>query len=139
MRSTVVLARSHFGRLDGVFHAAGVLDDGPLLLKTAESAARVLAPKVQGTLALEEALRGESLRCFVVFSSVSSILGPAGQVDYAAANAFLDAFAQSRKGPVTVINWGLWNDVGMGRRPLSTHPWLEQTPAQNPQRGRLRR
>jgi len=126
MRSTVVLARSHFGRLDGVFHAAGVLDDGPLLLKTAESAARVLAPKVQGTLALEEALRGESLRCFVVFSSVSSILGPAGQVDYAAANAFLDAFAQSRKGPVTVINWGLWNDVGMGRRPLSTHPWLEQ-------------
>jgi thioesterase domain-containing protein/NAD(P)-dependent dehydrogenase (short-subunit alcohol dehydrogenase family) len=126
MRSAVARAHSHFGRLDGVFHAAGVLDDGPLMLKTAEGAARVLAPKVQGTLALEEALRGESLRCFVLFSSVSSILAPAGQIDYAAANAFLDAFAQSRKGPVTVVNWGLWNDIGMGARPRSTHPWLEQ-------------
>ena len=92
------------------------------MLKTTESAARVLAPKVQGTLALEEALRGESLRCFVLFSSISSILAPAGQIDYAAANAFLDAFAQSRKGPVTVVNWGLWNDVGMGARLSSTHP-----------------
>jgi len=126
MRAAVSVARSHFGRIDGVFHAAGVLDDGPLMLKTAESAARVLAPKVQGTLALEEALRGESMRCFVLFSSISSILAPAGQIDYAAANAFLDAFAQSRKGPITVVNWGLWNDVGMGARPRSRHPWLEQ-------------
>jgi acyl transferase domain-containing protein/thioesterase domain-containing protein len=126
MRSAVATARSHFGKIDGVFHAAGVLDDGPLMLKTAESAARVLAPKVQGTLALEEALRGESLRCFVLFSSISSILAPAGQIDYAAANAFLDAFSQSRKGPVTVINWGLWSGVGMGAHPRSTHPWLEQ-------------
>jgi len=126
MRAAVAVARNHFGKIDGVFHAAGVLDDGPLMLKTADSAARVLAPKVAGTLALEEALRGESLRCFVLFSSISSILAPAGQIDYAAANAFLDAFAQSRKGPVTVVNWGLWNDLGMGARPHSTHPWLEQ-------------
>ena len=96
------------------------------MLKTAESTARVLAPKVQGTLALEEALGGESLRCFVLFSSISSILAPAGQIDYAAANAFLDAFAQSRQEPVTVFNWGLWNDLGMGARPRSTHSWLEQ-------------
>jgi acyl transferase domain-containing protein/thioesterase domain-containing protein len=126
MRAAVTTARNHFGKIDGVFHAAGILDDGPLMLKTAESTARVLAPKVQGTLALEEALRDETLRCFVLFSSISSILAPAGQIDYAAANAFLDAFAQSRKGPITVVNWGLWNDVGMGARPRSTHPWLEQ-------------
>jgi thioesterase domain-containing protein/malonyl CoA-acyl carrier protein transacylase len=126
MRAAVAVARNHFGKIDGVFHAAGVLDDGPLMLKTTDSAARVLAPKVAGTLALEEALRGESLRCFVLFSSISSILAPAGQIDYAAANAFLDAFAQSRKGPITVVNWGLWNDLGMGARPRSTHPWLEQ-------------
>jgi acyl transferase domain-containing protein/thioesterase domain-containing protein/acyl carrier protein len=126
MRAAIAAAHSHFGKLDGVFHTAGVLEDGPLMLKTPESAARVLAPKVQGTLALEEALRGESLRCFVLFSSISSILAPAGQVDYAAANAFLDAFAQSRKAPVTVVNWGLWTDIGMGARPHSTHPWLEQ-------------
>ena len=126
MRSAVAVARAHFGKIDGVFHAAGVLEDGPLMLKTAQSADRVLAPKVQGTLALEEALRGESLRCFVLFSSISSILSPAGQIDYAAANAFLDAFAQSRKGPITVLNWGLWNDLGMAAHPRSTHPWLNQ-------------
>ena len=126
LRSVVSLARQHYGKIDGVFHAAGVLDDGPLMLKTPQSAASVLHPKVQGTLALEEALRGEQLGCFVLFSSISSIVSPTGQVDYAAANAFLDAFAVSRKGPVTVVNWGLWRDVGMGARSASTHPWLEQ-------------
>ncbi len=126
MRSVVYQARKQFGKIDGVFHAAGVLDDGPLLLKTVESAARVLDPKVRGTLVLEEALGDAPLSCFVLFSSISSILPPAGQVDYAAANAFLDAFALSRKGRVTVVNWGAWSDVGMGARSASPHPWLEQ-------------
>ena len=126
MRNAVALAKKQFGKIDGVFHAAGVLDDGPLMVKTAPAAARVLAPKVQGTLALEEALRGEPLSLFVLFSSISSIQPPAGQVDYAAANAFLDAFALSRKGPVTVVNWGAWREVGMAARALSPHPWLEE-------------
>jgi acyl transferase domain-containing protein/thioesterase domain-containing protein len=126
MRSAVALAKQQFGKIDGVFHAAGILDDGPLMLKTASSAARVLDPKVRGTLVLEEALRGTDLRCFVLFSSISSILPPAGQVDYAAANAFLDAFALSRKGPVTAVNWGAWREVGMAARALSPHPWLEE-------------
>ena len=126
MRDVVALARQHYGKIDGVFHAAGVLDDGPLMLKTAESVARVLDPKVRGTLILEEALRDTQLSCFVLFSSISSILPPAGQVDYVAANAFLDAFALSRGGPVTVINWGAWRDVGMAARSASPHPLLEQ-------------
>ncbi len=126
MRDVVVQARKHYGRIDGVFHAAGVLDDGPLMLKTAESAARVIDPKVRGTLVLEEALRDAPLSCFVLFSSISSIFPPAGQVDYAAANAFLDAFALSRKDPVTVINWGAWREVGMGARSFSPHPLLEE-------------
>ncbi|MFP5206979.1 MAG: type I polyketide synthase [Acidobacteriota bacterium] len=125
MRAAVALAQARFGKIDGVMHAAGVLEDGPLMVKSAESAARVLAPKVQGTLALEEALRGIPLRCFVVFSSISSIFPPAGQVDYAAANAFLDAFALSRSG-VTAINWGSWRQVGMAARAFSPHPWLEE-------------
>jgi thioesterase domain-containing protein/acyl carrier protein len=126
MKTAVAQAREQFGRIDGVFHAAGVLDDGPLMLKTATSAKRVLDPKVRGTLVLEEALRGESLACFVLFSSVSSILPPAGQVDYAAANAFLDAFALSRKGPVTAVNWGPWSGIGMAARAASSHPWLKE-------------
>ena len=47
-------------------------------------------------------------------------------MDYAAANAFLDAFALSRKGPVTAVNWGSWREVGMAARAISPHPWLEE-------------
>jgi acyl transferase domain-containing protein/thioesterase domain-containing protein len=132
MRGVVSLANLHFGKIDGVFHAAGVLDDGPLMLKTAERAAGVLEAKVRGTLTLEVALRDTPLRCFVLFSSISSIAPPPGQVDYAAANAFLDAFARSRKGPVTVINWGAWRDVGMAARSTPFHPFLERVLSDTP-------
>ncbi len=132
MRSVVAMALRSFGGIDGVFHAAGVLDDAPLLLKTAESAARVLDPKVRGTLVLEQALRDVPLRSFVLFSSISSILPAPGQVDYAAANAFLDAFALSRKGPATVINWGAWRDAGMAARSKSVHPFLQERLLETP-------
>jgi len=126
MRNVVASAMSHYGRIDGVFHAAGVLDDGPLMIKNKQSAGRVLDPKIRGTLVLEAALRNIPLRCFVLFSSISSIFPPPGQVDYAAANAFLDAFAVSRKGPVTVVNWGAWRNVGMAAHSGSQHPLLQE-------------
>ncbi len=132
MRGVVETAEKRFGKIDGVFHAAGILDDGPLMLKTATEAARVLDPKVRGTLVLEEALYNTPLSCFVLFSSISSIFPPAGQVDYAAANAFLDAFALSRKDPVTVINWGAWRKVGMSARSASPHPLLERRLLETP-------
>ncbi|MGB8260272.1 MAG: SDR family NAD(P)-dependent oxidoreductase, partial [Terracidiphilus sp.] len=126
MKEIVNQARSRWGRIDGVIHAAGVLDDGPLATRTASGTARVLAPKVQGTLALEAALGSEPLDFFVLFSSVSAIAPPAGQVDYAAANAFLDAFAESRGGAVTSINWGPWREAGMAARSRSVHPLLDE-------------
>ena len=126
MRSIVDLTRRKFGKIDGVFHAAGVLDDGPLMLKTAQAAARVLDPKVRGTLVLEEALSDAPPEFFVLFSSISSIFPPAGQVDYAAANAFLDAFAISRNGSVTDVNWGAWRESGMAARSGFTHPLLQR-------------
>lgn len=132
MRDTITLARRQFGKIDGVFHAAGILEDGPLMLKSAETAARVLDPKVRGTLVLHEALADIRLSCFVLFSSISSILPPAGQVDYAAANAFLDAFAVKHKERVVAINWGAWRDVGMAVRAASPHPWLEKRLQQTP-------
>ena len=131
MREVVAQATKHYGRVDGVFHAAGVLDDGPLMLKTTQSAGRVLDPKVRGTLVLEAALRNVPLRFFVLFSSVSSIFPPPGQVDYAAANAFLDAFALSRKGPVIVIDWGAWRDVGMAARTGTQNPLLQKRLTEN--------
>ena len=112
-------ARAQFGKIDGVFHAAGNIDDGPLMLKSATSISKVLDPKVRGTLVVENVLRNESLKCFVLFSSISAITPAPGQVDYAAANAFLDAFAASRKGPVTSVNWGAWREIGMAAHLLA--------------------
>jgi acyl transferase domain-containing protein/thioesterase domain-containing protein len=132
MRSVVQEARRRYGKIDGVFHAAGILDDGPLVLKTAQRAARVLDPKVKGTLILEEVLRDDPLKCFVLFSSISSIFPPAGQVDYAAANAFLEAFALNRKGPVTAVDWDAWREIGMAARRNSPHPLLNERLLETP-------
>jgi acyl transferase domain-containing protein len=120
------IARQRFGDIHGVIHAAGLIEDGPLQIKTRESAARVLAPKIQGTLVLQQALGDSKLDFLLLFSSISSLAPPAGQVDYAAANAFLDVFALSQAGqPVTAVNWGLWADVGMAVREIAgTHPIL---------------
>ena len=117
VQGAVERAQSEFGTINGVLHAAGTIDDGVLQLKTRDAAARVLAPKVRGTLLLDEALRGIPLDFFAVFSSISSVAGIAGQVDYAAANAYLDAFAHermAREGSLTVaIGWSSWQQVGM--------------------------
>jgi acyl transferase domain-containing protein/thioesterase domain-containing protein/acyl carrier protein len=125
LKQAVDLALEKFGSINGVIHAAGVLEDGPLQTKARDSAARVLRPKVQGTLALAEVLRDVKLDFLALFSSVSSFAPPAGQVDYAAANAFLDAFARSRRDfPVMAIDWGPWRDLGMASPQISSHPLL---------------
>ena len=100
----------------GVFHAAGVLDDGILLSQTADRFRRVLEPKTTGARNLHEITRDRELDLFVLFSSVSSLVGTAGQASYAAANAYLDGLADLRRQeglPVTAINWGPWEDTGM--------------------------
>ena len=133
MRRVVAAACECFGGIDTVIHAAGVLDDGLIQWKRREAARAVLAPKVKGTLALQEALRGANVELEVVFSSISAIDPPAGQVDYAAANAFLDAYARSRctaARRTIAIDWGLWQEVGMASGehaapPALGHPLLE--------------
>jgi acyl transferase domain-containing protein/thioesterase domain-containing protein len=120
------LAEEKFGKIDGVIHAAGIIEDAPFLSKTAESAARVLAPKVNGTIALDAVTKNKDLDFLVLFSSISSVLPPQGQIDYAAANAFLDTFAEQRQPQVQSINWGLWRGGGMGDRDVKVHPLLEQ-------------
>lgn len=120
MRAVIAEARKRFGAIHGVIHAAGTLDDGLIQLKTRASALGVLAPKVHGTLVLGEVLDGQPLDFFVLFSSISSLLGLQGQVDYTAANAFLDAFASSRSarcgGATVAINWSAWQHVGMAAK-----------------------
>jgi thioesterase domain-containing protein/acyl carrier protein len=112
--------RARFGTINGVFHAAGVLDDAPIAAKTPESIARVLGAKAAGAQVLHELLPPGDLDLFCVFSSTSVVLGAAGQVDYVAANAFLDSLAASREDGLAV-RWGVWGDRGMAARAYG-HP-----------------
>ncbi|ESA35628.1 polyketide synthase, partial [Leptolyngbya sp. Heron Island J] len=116
MQAAISQAQAKFGALHGVMHAAGVAGGGIIQLKTSEQAARVLSPKVNGTQVLEAALLNLNLDFLVLFSSLNSIVGIPGQVDYCAANAFLDAIAMrryARKQRTLVINWDTWADIGM--------------------------
>jgi polyketide synthase PksL len=107
--------RERHGRLDGIVHAAGVLRDAWLLKDTRDAMEAVLAPKVDGTTLIDEATRGFGLDFFALFSSVAAVRGSPGQAVYGAANAFLDAFAEQRRGPgrTISINWPLWAQGGM--------------------------
>jgi myxalamid-type polyketide synthase MxaB len=101
--------------LRGVVHGAGVLDDGALLNQDWARFRTVLGAKVQGAWLLDRLTAGYELDAFVLFSSMASLLGPAGQANHAAANAFLDALAHDRRRrglPGTSINWGAWSRIG---------------------------
>ncbi|WP_370227186.1 SDR family NAD(P)-dependent oxidoreductase [Cognatishimia sp.] len=107
---------ARFGKINGVIHAAGVINDGPMLAKSSVDVADVMAPKLHGTLVLDQLFPDGALNWLVLFSSTSTVTTPAGQVDYVAANEFLNAYASARKGDVTQVmsvNWGVWADVGM--------------------------
>ena len=102
--------------LSGIIHAAGSLDDGSLLNLDAQRMKNVMAPKVEGTWNLHEMTSGLALDFFVLFSSAVSVLGSSGQGNYAAASAYLDAFAHYRRSlglPAISINWGPWAEVGL--------------------------
>jgi acyl transferase domain-containing protein len=122
MQMTLDRTLERFGALHGVIHAAGIAGGGLIQWKAPETAAKVLAPKVQGTQVLESILKETRLDFLVLCSSTVSLTGGVGQVDYCAANAFLDAFARyhtSKYGVFTVsINWDVWQDVGMAARTL---------------------
>jgi NADP-dependent 3-hydroxy acid dehydrogenase YdfG len=116
MTTGIDQAQEQFGPIQGVIHAAGIAPGGLMLLKKPEVAASVMAPKVKGTLLLDKLLGSNNLDFCVLCSSVSAIFGDFGQVDYSAANAFLDAYALQRppQRKIISINWNMWRDVGMG-------------------------
>ncbi|MDC0708622.1 type I polyketide synthase [Stigmatella sp. ncwal1] len=101
--------------LRGVIHAAVVLDDAPVAHLDPDRINRVWQPKVAGAWNLHQATLGHDLDWWVAFSSQTSLVGNAGQGNYAAANSWLDAFAawRRRQGlPALAINWGAWGEAG---------------------------
>ncbi|MEU3457146.1 SDR family NAD(P)-dependent oxidoreductase, partial [Micromonospora sp. NPDC006766] len=107
-------------RLTGIVHTAGVVADGMIGTLTRDALDTVLAAKADGAWHLHELTVGLPLRAFVLFSSAAGTLDGAGQGNYAAANAALDALAAHRQAtglPATALAWGLWTgDAGMGSR-----------------------
>jgi NAD(P)-dependent dehydrogenase (short-subunit alcohol dehydrogenase family) len=104
------------GRLDGVIHGAGILEDRLVRDKTPGSFARVYSTKVDGARALMAGLR-DDVRFFVQFGSISGVFGNRGQADYSAANDALDsmahAWAARLPGRVVTVDWGPWAGGGM--------------------------
>ncbi|MFG1944142.1 SDR family NAD(P)-dependent oxidoreductase [Nonomuraea sp. NPDC048826] len=101
--------------LTAVVHAAGAVDDATIGTLTADQVDAVLRPKVDGALTLHDLTRDTPLTAFVMFSSVAGLLGNAGQGNYAAANAFVDALAARRRAlglPAQALAWGLWESSG---------------------------
>ena len=107
---------AEFGRLDGIIHAAGIPGGGMVAVKEREDAERVLRPKIAGPLALHGAFGDLPLDFVALCSSVSALVGGFGQVDYCAANNFLDAYARGAHGwnaRVVAIQWSWWSEAGM--------------------------
>jgi amino acid adenylation domain-containing protein len=115
------LTETH-GGIDGIVHAAGVLDDGYLARKRASQLQSVLAPKVAGLAHLDACHGPAPLEFLLCFGSIGGVAGSAGQGDYAAANAFMRGFAEwrntqtargLRRGRTLCIDWPYWRDGGM--------------------------
>jgi acyl transferase domain-containing protein/surfactin synthase thioesterase subunit/acyl carrier protein len=115
--------RSEMPPLRGIFHCAGMLDDGILDQMDWGRFSAVTAPKVKGSWLLHSATLRDELDYFVLFSSILSVIGSPGQSNYTAANAFLDALTEHRRAaglPAVTLNWGPWAETGLatvsGRR-----------------------
>jgi amino acid adenylation domain-containing protein/thioester reductase-like protein len=102
--------------LRGIIHTAGTLDDGVISSLTPQRCRTVYNPKVDGAWHLHQMTRSMDLDFFIMCSSLSGIIGNAGQANYAAANTFMDALAHMRRAqnlPATSISLGLWGGDGM--------------------------
>jgi phthiocerol/phenolphthiocerol synthesis type-I polyketide synthase E len=116
LRDALAAAHARFGAVNGVVHAVMDPGLGMIVQRTRAQVEAAFAPKVAGTRALLDALRGEPLDFVLFCSSIATLLGGLGRSDYAAANAYLDALATAHRRsaalPVFSVNWDAWRDVG---------------------------
>ncbi|KAL8797086.1 MAG: hypothetical protein Q9182_007256 [Xanthomendoza sp. 2 TL-2023] len=112
----------------GVVHAAGLVEDQLIMNTTPDSFARVLAPKVAGTLALHKVFPPKSLDFFILFSSCGQLFGFPGQGSYAAGNAFLDTLAEHRRAlgdNTRALQWTSWRGLGMAATTKESEDFIE--------------
>ena len=117
MQQVVTQAQEQFGQVNGVIHAAGVLGEGLIGLKTPEEVENVFAPKVRGTIVLNEIFKDSELDFILLCSSGTAVTPISGQISYSSANNFLDAFAHYKTAQdgtfVISLNWATWQGSGM--------------------------
>lgn len=123
MRNAICQVHDQFGAIHGIIHAAGVAGGGLIQLKKNADTESVLAPKVSGTKILQSLTAEDPLDFFVLCSSINSLAGMVGGVDYTAANAWLDARASAAaalegRAVMISIDWDTWQEVGMA---VNTH------------------
>ena len=148
VKKLVDVIQTDYAQLNGIIHCSGMILDNFVLNKTADEFKRVLEPKVIGSYNLDLACKDVELDFLVLFSSAVSVTGNLGQADYAAANGFMDQFAEyrnqlvsnkKRTGKTLSFNWPLWKQGGMtidaaslemlksvtGMQPLQTSTGIE--------------
>ncbi|BBB93424.1 MAG TPA: SDR family NAD(P)-dependent oxidoreductase [Methylomusa anaerophila] len=113
---------NQLGEIKGIVHCAGLLRDSLVKNQEEKDFAAVIAPKIKGTVYLDEATRGDKLDFFILFSSIASVIGNAGQTAYSLGNGYMDWYAVYRDklctdgighGRTISINWPLWKSGGM--------------------------
>lgn len=121
VESAVMRFEETYGKVNGVFHMAGVIGDGMIQLKTEKKAESVIKPKVKGTNVLEKVFRTREIDFMLLYSSLAVVTKEVGQSDYIAANSYLNAYAKwafkqypNRK--IHSINWDNWLNIGMAYR-----------------------
>ncbi|MGD9160302.1 MAG: SDR family NAD(P)-dependent oxidoreductase [Desulfobacteraceae bacterium] len=117
MGHVVKKGEKQLGNINGIIHSAGIAGKGMIQFKEPEAVEKIFTPKIKGVLVLDYLMKDRELDFFINFSSLTSIFGGIGMVDYCSANAFLDAFTlyKNAKGNTQTksINWNAWQGVGM--------------------------
>ncbi|XKS59607.1 SDR family NAD(P)-dependent oxidoreductase [Candidatus Profftella armatura] len=122
INTTLSIIKRKYGKLDGIIHCAGIIEDNYIINKTTSQFMRVVCPKITGLLNIDVATLNLSINYIILFSSIAGFFGNIGQSDYSTGNSFMDAFADyrnqcmysgKRSGKTLSLNWPLWLEGGM--------------------------
>ena len=132
MKKAVIAAEKKFGTVNGIIHAAGVPGEGIMQLKEKEEVEKVMVPKIEGTQNLLNIFGNHELDFMVLCSSIASILGGVGLVDYCSANHYMDSIASTTRlkggGQIVSVGWDMWGETGMGLKtyvPTELKEWFD--------------